>query len=273
MTVFISYAKEDEHRANEVYDLLHRNRFRTWIAKKDIPPGRNWKAEIRKAIRQADVFLACLSTVSVSKRGYVQAELKEALEVLKTVPEDKTFIIPVRLDDCRVPTSLQEIQRVDFFAPDGPQRLADGVRLCIAPSEGQASPFSATLRPPSGERVPTIAVDIAGGSGRFVRVVGKMDTGATMTVLTFDAARALGIQDPTRSAAGVIHLASATGHRMACFRHHVMVRIPSDDGDVLTFVLLVAFAEDVRGNLFGMDWVPHLSVTVDEDGVRLSRYA
>ena len=54
----------------------------------------------------------------MGKRGGFQAEVRYALDCAKRVPLDDVFIIPVRLDDCRVPARIQkETQYVDLF-PD-----------------------------------------------------------------------------------------------------------------------------------------------------------
>ena len=50
--------------------------------------------------------IACLSKNSISKRGYVQKELKEAISVLDEIPEDAIYIIPIRIDGCFVPSLL-----------------------------------------------------------------------------------------------------------------------------------------------------------------------
>jgi hypothetical protein len=50
------------------------------------------------------------------KRGYVQKELKEALEILDEFPESGVFIIPVRLEAINISDSrLEQIQYVDLF--------------------------------------------------------------------------------------------------------------------------------------------------------------
>ena len=54
----------------------------------------------------------------MSKKGGFQAEIRYALECARRVPLDEIFIVPVRLDDCRVPARIQkELQYIDLF-PD-----------------------------------------------------------------------------------------------------------------------------------------------------------
>jgi hypothetical protein len=94
-------------------------------------PGQNWPRAIELAIESSDFFVACFSTQSVSKRGGFQAEIRYALDCARRIPLDEIFLVPVRLDVCRVPRSIQrEWQYVDLF-PDwlcGFQQLVSMIR-------------------------------------------------------------------------------------------------------------------------------------------------
>jgi len=77
MQVFISYAREDYEIAERLYgDLGQRDGVRPWMDRKDILAGQNW----RLAIQKSSCFLALHSSDSVSKAGYVQKELRMALD-------------------------------------------------------------------------------------------------------------------------------------------------------------------------------------------------
>lgn len=81
-------------------------------------PGQNWPQRIQEAIGNADYFIACFSKHSVGKRGGFQAEVRYALDCANRVPLDDVFLIPIRLDACRVPTRItRETQYIDLF-PD-----------------------------------------------------------------------------------------------------------------------------------------------------------
>jgi hypothetical protein len=64
--IFISYAHEDRNTALEIYNALKIKRLSPWIDAKDLLPGQEWKAEIGKAIRESNIFVACLSNYSQS---------------------------------------------------------------------------------------------------------------------------------------------------------------------------------------------------------------
>ena len=133
MKVFISYAHEDIQSAQCLYDELKaENGIEPWFDKTCLLPGMRWRPAIRKAIREADFFIALLSQHSTSRRGFVHSELSSALKILGEFPEDQIYLIPVRLDDCEMPSEdLRDIQYVDFF-PDwskGMERVLTVIRL------------------------------------------------------------------------------------------------------------------------------------------------
>jgi hypothetical protein len=66
-------------------------------------PGQDWEAEIRKAVRGSHVVLVCISKSSLTKEGYVQKEIRHALDVADEKPDGTIFVIPVRLERCEVP--------------------------------------------------------------------------------------------------------------------------------------------------------------------------
>lgn len=116
--VFINYASEDKDFAIIVYEKLVSEGFSVWMDIERLLPGDDWKYEIKKAIRNCNAFMCLMSSRSVNKRGFVQKEIKEALDVLDQIPPGQNFLIPVRIDDC-YPShpDIPEKQWVDLF-PD-----------------------------------------------------------------------------------------------------------------------------------------------------------
>ncbi len=141
--VFLSYAREDRSRVEQVYDSLKAEGYNPWIDTHDIMPGQNWSSLIGDAIRSADLMLLFISHNSVSKRGYVQRELRAALSMLSELPEGATFLIPVRLDDSKPPESLQHIQFVDLFEESGWERLLASLRASSRPGRVESVPIRA----------------------------------------------------------------------------------------------------------------------------------
>lgn len=111
--IFVSYAREDVTRAREIHDLLLKEGFVPWADFADLVAGQDWDAEIRAAIKAARLVILLLSGHSVSKRGYFQKEIREALDVADTMPAGAAYIIPVRLDDCVVPERVARWHYID----------------------------------------------------------------------------------------------------------------------------------------------------------------
>src|SRR6185312_7470561 len=101
-----AYAHEDAAAAERLYREFVKRGFSAWLDRKKLLPGQNWPRRIEDAIISADFFVACFSTRSVDKRGGFQAEIRYALDCAKRVPLDDVFLIPVRLDECRVPARI-----------------------------------------------------------------------------------------------------------------------------------------------------------------------
>ncbi len=113
--IFLSYAREDKQRVEAIYQQLAAAGFKPWMDTKDILPGERWQHRIQNAIQQSHLFLACLSTQSVNKRGFVQKELKTALDILQGMLDTDIYLVPVRLEECQVPETLRAFQWVDLF--------------------------------------------------------------------------------------------------------------------------------------------------------------
>ena len=90
--------------------------------------GQDWDFEIRKAVKGSDVVIVCLSRSSVTKAGYVQKEIRAALDVADEKPDGDIFLIPLRLETCNVPDRLKKLHWVDLFAPTGYLHLKNALR-------------------------------------------------------------------------------------------------------------------------------------------------
>src|SRR5438128_1134902 len=93
ISIFLSYAREDQKRVGDLYQRLSDVGFKRWMGTRDILPGEKWEYSIEKAIRGADIFLACLSENSVSKRGLVQKEIRIALDISQKMLEGDIYLI------------------------------------------------------------------------------------------------------------------------------------------------------------------------------------
>jgi hypothetical protein len=144
--VFLAHVREDQQAAARLCDDLAEAGFSPWIDARNLLPGQNWPRAIESAIETSDFFVACFSTRSAAKRGGFQAEIRYALDCAQRIPLEEIFIVPLRLNACRVPRVIErELQYVDLF-PDwgkGARRLTAMMRREHARRHGVACPAPA----------------------------------------------------------------------------------------------------------------------------------
>ncbi len=120
--IFISYAREDFKQVSELRQRLKDEGFTTWMDKVDLLAGQRWRPAIEQAVRESHFFVLCLSNRTVSKRSFVQREIKMALDLWQGMLEDDIFLIPVLLEHIEpseIPVSIREIGWVFLFEEDG----------------------------------------------------------------------------------------------------------------------------------------------------------
>ncbi len=157
MQVFISYAREDEAIASRLYRDLELHGANPWLDQEKILAGEDWERTIYEAIKNSSYFIALISKHSVGKRGFVQKELRKALDLLDEFPPESIFVIPVRLDQSEPQhDQLSRLHRVDLFVSydDGLARIckAMGLQLPVSPSDKQSR--SPNLRPGVARDIP-----------------------------------------------------------------------------------------------------------------------
>ena len=120
---FLCHASSDKARVRELDDRLASDGYDPWLDEKKLIPGTKWQLEIPKAVKDAHVILVCVSQNSIGREGYLQREIRLALDAAEEKLDETIFIIPARLEKCRVPDRLSEWQWVDLFEDHGYERL------------------------------------------------------------------------------------------------------------------------------------------------------
>jgi hypothetical protein len=130
LNIFLCHSSDDKPEIRDLYHTLKSYKsLKPWLDEEDLVAGRDWELEIRKAVKNSDVILVCLSKGSINKRGFVQKEIKYALDVADEQPEGAIFLIPLRLEECEVPDRLRSRHWVDYFRPNGYERLLDALKV------------------------------------------------------------------------------------------------------------------------------------------------
>lgn len=136
LQVFLCHSSSDKPVVRDIYKRMRAAAayISPWLDEEDLLPGQRWELEIPKAVRGSDVVIVCLSQDSISRRGYVQKEIKYALDVADEHPEDAIFLIPVRLEDCEVPERLKHLHYVNLHDSRGFERLLRTLEVCAEKS-------------------------------------------------------------------------------------------------------------------------------------------
>ena len=112
LRVFLCHASEDKPAVRDLYQRLAAE---PWLDEEKLLPGQDWNLEIEKAVESSDAVIVCVSSTAVAKEGYVQRELRQALDIALEKLDGEIFVLPVNLDDCDLPHKLKDRQSLNYF--------------------------------------------------------------------------------------------------------------------------------------------------------------
>jgi len=127
--VFVCHSSGDKKTVRKLYRKLKADGFLPWLDEENLIPGQEWAEAISKAVRDSHVVVVCLSMKSITKEGFVQKEIRFALDVADEKPQGTIFLIPVRLEEVAVPERLSKWHWVDWFRTDGYERLVKALDI------------------------------------------------------------------------------------------------------------------------------------------------
>ena len=129
LRVFLCHSSGDKQAVRELNRrLLSKKRIDPWLDEDKLLPGVDWDFEITKAVKTSDVVIVCISQESITKEGYVQKEIKRALDIADEKPEETIFIIPLKLEECEVPARLSRWQYVNYYEENAFSRLMNSLQ-------------------------------------------------------------------------------------------------------------------------------------------------
>src|SRR5918993_4682057 len=98
--IFISYARADRPRAEQLARALERTGWSVWWDR-DIPPGRSFDEVIEEALSLARCVIVLWSEDSV-RSEWVKTEASEAAQ--------RRILVPILADGARIPLEFRRIQ-------------------------------------------------------------------------------------------------------------------------------------------------------------------
>jgi Leucine-rich repeat (LRR) protein len=151
LRLFLCHSSGDKQAVRDLCKQLRADGFNPWLDEENLLPGQDWKLEITLAVRNSDIVLVCLSRDSVNKRGFVQKEIKYALDVADEQPEGSVFLIPLKLEECKVPERLSHLQWVNLFESHGYEKLLASLKTKTGKPPTDQADAQNTYPSPKGE--------------------------------------------------------------------------------------------------------------------------
>ena len=150
--IFLAHANEDKPEVIKLYERLKKAGYQPWLDKKNLLPGQNWRTAISNAIKESQLFIACLSQRSIAKQGFVQREFKMALGQYANRPANSIYLIPLRLNDCQIPdlrqeeygVNLRDLHWLDYWEADGFELLEKTITFEFGPFAVKPEPSKVT---------------------------------------------------------------------------------------------------------------------------------
>jgi TolB-like protein/Tfp pilus assembly protein PilF len=148
--VFLSYASQDAEAAKRIADALRATGVEVWFDQNELVGGDQWDQKIRGQIGSCALFLPLISANTQARlEGYFRLEWKIAAQRTHTMADEKTFLLPILIDDTRdadakVPPEFRAVQWTKLPAGADSPAFSSRVKKLLA---GEANPVGGVLHP------------------------------------------------------------------------------------------------------------------------------
>lgn len=109
--IFLSHSSMDRDTAQKIASVLQALNYDVWYSDWEIKPGESIVQKINEGLAKNDTLIVVLSPNSV-KSNWVKKELNSA--VMMQLSGKNIRIIPVLIEKCDIPATLEEIKYVDM---------------------------------------------------------------------------------------------------------------------------------------------------------------
>jgi TolB-like protein len=143
--VFLSYASQDAGAARRIRDALRGAGVEVWFDQSELRGGDAWDHSIRKQIKTCALFIPVISRHTHDRdEGYFRLEWKLAVDRCHLMAADRTFLMPVVVDDTRddderVPERFCEVQWTRLPEGQTPPAFVQRVQRLLTPQPSMAS--------------------------------------------------------------------------------------------------------------------------------------
>lgn len=144
MPVFISYSHADKTKIDLIAGHLVRKRTSVWIDRWELKAGDSIINKVQEAVEGSSALLIMLSKASVESE-WCKKELTAGL--FRELDEKRVVVIPVLLEDCKIPLFLKDKMYADFRADfdEGMHTLLESVAQFSNASQSRIDEVGGTL--------------------------------------------------------------------------------------------------------------------------------
>ncbi len=111
MSVFISYSHSDRNFVDQLASTLLERKINVWLDRWEIVVGDSLIQKIQAGLEECSALLVVLSKASVESE-WCKKELSAGL--IRELDERKVVVLPVLIEDCKVPLFLRDKLYADF---------------------------------------------------------------------------------------------------------------------------------------------------------------
>ena len=135
--VFISYASQDAEAVSRIAEALRARGVEVWFDKDELVGGDQWDAKIRRQIAECALFVPVISAATQARlEGHFRVEWKLAAQRTHAMAEEKTFLLPVVIDDTRdaeakVPGEFKAVQWTQIGSADSLTAFGERVQVLL----------------------------------------------------------------------------------------------------------------------------------------------
>ena len=123
LKVFLSYSSDDRRAVRRLYRRLKADGFDAWLDQENLSPGDDWRQTIESEVSTTDAVVVCISRGSVNREGFLNREIRIALDEADQRLPERILIIPVKLQKVEIPRRLRDFHWADLSQSGGYERL------------------------------------------------------------------------------------------------------------------------------------------------------
>jgi hypothetical protein len=146
MSVFISYSRKDASFVNRLTDDLKRAKISVWLDVLEIEPGDRIIGSIETALESSEFFLLILSPASIES-PWVRYEWSTWMHLQFAAEREAQYLsqglrrtlIPICLDNVRIPTFLRDIESLSISSDD--PAYQEGLKRILGVLGGRPKPL------------------------------------------------------------------------------------------------------------------------------------